>query len=269
MARLCNFSRISRISKAWMIGTFSAAALIGLTADPTVAQQATREIQKYVEQTLEEMVRQGVISPSERQRIRATAAAQQSTAHQQACSSGALSEQECRSGVQQSTAHQQACSSGALSAQECNSGVVLRRRGTSENRSSGLQTVSPPVRPVNLSPPGQGRNAITPQVKPLSERETSLLRQIRQNSDSVVRQYGKCGYNWTQWKKISDDIRTTSVDCGESVKWTIGVSCNRLMVNIFTEQFGWQGWSRPAGPGHETRSGEDEMVAALCANLSR
>jgi murein DD-endopeptidase MepM/ murein hydrolase activator NlpD len=53
------------------------------------------------DQSLDELVRQGVVSPAERQRIRtgATATPQQSPAHQRACSSGALSEQECNSGV--------------------------------------------------------------------------------------------------------------------------------------------------------------------------
>ncbi|MFM7453574.1 MAG: M23 family peptidase, partial [Cyanobium sp.] len=53
------------------------------------------------DQSLDELVRQGVVSPAERQRIRtgATATPQQSPAHQKACSSGALSEQECTSGV--------------------------------------------------------------------------------------------------------------------------------------------------------------------------
>jgi len=48
----------------------------------------------------------------------------------------------------------------------------------------------------------------------------------------------------------------------------IGVSCKRLMTNIYSDQFGWQGWTAPAGPGHPVRVGEDEMVAALCANLT-
>jgi murein DD-endopeptidase MepM/ murein hydrolase activator NlpD len=53
------------------------------------------------DQSLDDLVRQGVVSPAERQRIRTgtTATPQQSPAHQKACSSGALSEQECTSGV--------------------------------------------------------------------------------------------------------------------------------------------------------------------------
>ncbi len=53
------------------------------------------------DQSLDELVRQGVVSPAERQRIRSgvTATPQQSPAHQRACTSGALSEQECSTGV--------------------------------------------------------------------------------------------------------------------------------------------------------------------------
>jgi LysM repeat protein len=111
-------------------------------------------------------------------------------------------------------------------------------------------------------------HSIQTQVKPLSEREIALLQQIRLNQTRIWRKYGKCRYNWSGWRNMTNDIRSTSADCGESREWTIGVSCSRLMVNTYTEQRGWMGWSKPAGPSHKTRSGEDEMVAALCANLS-
>ncbi len=77
------------------------------------------------DQSLDELVRQGVVSPAERQRIRSGATAT----------------------PQQSPAHQQACRSGALSEQECNSGVVVRWRGNSDN-------LAPlPQRPGDPQPP--------------------------------------------------------------------------------------------------------------------
>ena len=51
--------------------------------------------------SLDELVRDGVVTPAERARIRSGTAVRpgQVPAHQQACSSGALSEQECRTGL--------------------------------------------------------------------------------------------------------------------------------------------------------------------------
>jgi len=53
------------------------------------------------DQSLDELVREGVVSPAERQRIRTgvTATPRQTPVHQQACRSGALSERECSTGV--------------------------------------------------------------------------------------------------------------------------------------------------------------------------
>lgn len=53
------------------------------------------------DQSLDELVREGIVSPAERQRIRTgvTATPVGAPAHQRACSSGALSEQECRTGL--------------------------------------------------------------------------------------------------------------------------------------------------------------------------
>jgi murein DD-endopeptidase MepM/ murein hydrolase activator NlpD len=77
------------------------------------------------DQSLDELVRQGVVSPAERQRIRSGATAT----------------------PQQSSAHQRACSSGALSEQECNTGVVVRWRGSRDSQDPALQ------RPGDLQSP--------------------------------------------------------------------------------------------------------------------
>lgn len=119
-----------------------------------------------------------------------------------------------------------------------------------------------------LRRPSPGRQSSSPQVKPLSERERALLRQIRAEKSPAWRLYGKCKYDWSNWKKLDHEVRSTTVDCGPSQVWTIGVSCKRLLINLYSAQLGWQGWTRPAGHDHETRAGEDEMVAALCANLA-
>ena len=78
------------------------------------------------DQSLDELVRQGVVSPAERQRIRTGATAT----------------------PQQSPAHQQACRSGAISEQECTSGVVVRWRGKNGNEGPALQRPGEPQPPL-------------------------------------------------------------------------------------------------------------------------
>ncbi len=81
-----------------------------LQPEPSLASPQPRRF----DQSLDELVRQGVVSPAERQRIR----------------SGATPT------PQQTQALQLACSSGALSQQECNTGVVVRWRGNNNNQQS-------------------------------------------------------------------------------------------------------------------------------------
>jgi hypothetical protein len=66
------------------------------------------------DQSLDELVREGIVTPAERQRIRTGVTATPVGA----------------------PAHQRACSSGALSAQECRTGVVVRWRGRGESPST-------------------------------------------------------------------------------------------------------------------------------------
>jgi hypothetical protein len=184
------------------------------------------------DQSLDELVRQGVVSPAERQRIRSGASVEQSPEQQQACRDGGLSEEECTSGV-----------------------VV--RWGPKH-----------PQAPLH-SPASDGLPSHTPTSKPLSSRERALLQQIRSNAQvSQWRIYGQCNYDWIGWKLQSNGIRTTAAYCGDASKrWTVGVSCERLLVAVHTTDSGWSTWERPAGPDNKVRQGEDEMVAALCANV--
>jgi hypothetical protein len=142
------------------------------------------------------------------------------------------------------SANQQACNSGALHQQECSSGLVVRWRGRT-NSING------------------------PTTKPLSPNEQAVLQRIRSNSYTPQwRTYGQCKYDWAGWKLHSNGTRTTGVDCGGSaMRWTVGVSCARLLVAVHTTASGWSKWKAPAGPGVKSRQGEDEMVAALCANV--
>jgi hypothetical protein len=199
------------------------------------------------DQSLDELVRQGLVSPEERQRIRTGA-------------TGTL---------QQSPAHQQACRSGALSEEECNSGVVVRWRGNNNtvNQAPPLQRPGDP-QALLQSPVGVGLPSLTPTIKPLSSREKALLQRIRSGGQAPQwRTYGQCNYDWAGWKMQSNTIRTTSTYCGDTSKrWTVGVSCDRLLVAVHTTESGWSDWKRPAGPDNKTRQGEDKMVAALCAN---
>jgi LysM repeat protein len=126
------------------------------------------------DQTLDELVLQGVVSPAELQRVRTGATAPSSSSE-------------------------------------------LTGSGFGEGRAVLPLTPS-------LNRPSQERNSITPIAKPLSERETALLQQIRSGSSHLWRLYGKCKYDWSNWKKLDGDIRFTSADCGPSRQWTIGVS---------------------------------------------
>ncbi len=203
---------------------------------PQLASPATEELPQPLrfDQSLDELVRQGVVSPAERQRIR----------------SGN------RATPQQTPAHQQACRSGALPEEECNSGVVVRWRGKGDT----LRAVQ--------SPANDGLPSIEPSIKPLSSREQALLQRIRSGGHVPQwRTYGQCNYDWAGWKLQSNGIRTTAAYCGDSARrWTVGVSCDRLLVAVHTNESGWSDWKRPAGPDNKAHQGEDEMVAALCAN---
>ena len=112
-------------------------------------------------------------------------------------------------------------------------------------------------------------NTNVPTTKPLSPNEQAVLQRIRSNSYTPQwRTYGQCKYDWAGWTLHSNGTRTTGVDCGGSaMRWTVGVSCGRLLVAVHTTASGWSKWKAPAGPGNKSRQGEDEMVAALCANV--
>ncbi len=143
-------------------------------------------------------------------------------------------------------AKQQACHSGALSGPECRSSLSVRWRGAQLALPS-FETLQP-----SLSPPAK-----------------ALLNKIRSSPQAEWRRHGACLYDWAGWRLNSNGVRTTAVDCGgTAMRWTIGVDCNQLKVNIFRPDTGWQGWKKPSGPDSKTRHGEDEMVASLCANIT-
>ena len=173
------------------------------------------------DQSLDELVRQGVISPSDRALMR---------------SSGDPAPLD-------GEALRRACSAGSLSDRECNSRLGLR------------QESYPSLQPA-------------PASKPRSAREQALLDQIRSAPTGGWRRYGKCSYEWNAWKMVGNGTRTTAADCGGTAnRWIVGVNCERLTVNTYRSDTGWQGWEAPAEP-ESYRGGEDEMVAALCANIS-
>lgn len=147
------------------------------------------------------------------------------------------------------------CRGSALSARECRDGIPLRW-----GRVSGLPWTS-------KLDPSKDRHSAT--VKPLSPNEKHLLHKIRSGYLTPQwRTYGKCTYDWAGWKLHANGTRTTAVDCGgTSNRWIIAVSCDRLLVATHTTTSGWSRWARPAGPDSKFRQGEDEMVAALCANV--
>jgi hypothetical protein len=117
------------------------------------------------------------------------------------------------------------------------------------------------------------REGDTTNTKPLSLREAGLLKKIRSKSNSPAwRRYGQCEYDWSGWKLHPNGTRTTAADCGgTAMRWIIPVSCNRLLVATQSRVRGqpreWSAWEPPSGPENKFRKGEDEMVAALCANV--
>jgi LysM repeat protein len=119
-------------------------------------------------------------------------------------------------------------------------------------------------------PQPQFNGVSKPTSKPLSTNEQALLQRIRADSLSPQwRTYGQCKYNWAGWKLHSNGTRTTAAECGGfAMRWTVGVSCHHLLVATKTTASGWSKWAQPAGPDSKSRQGEDEMVAALCANAS-
>lgn len=99
------------------------------------------------DQSLDALVDQGIVTPAERQRIRTGATAT----------------------PQHSPAHQQACRSGALSAQECSSGLVVRWRGRGPEHSGGDVLDSGPAAWARAGLPGFGTGALsTPLTVPVS-----------------------------------------------------------------------------------------------------
>lgn len=72
------------------------------------------------------------------------------------------------------------------------------------------------------------------------------------------RTYGQCNFDWGGWRLHANGTRITAA--------AVGVSCDRLLVSIRFRDGSWSGWERPSGPDSWFRQGEDEMVAALCAN---
>lgn len=109
------------------------------------------------DQSLDDLVRQGVVSPAERERIR----------------TGATTT------TRQSPAHQQACRSGALSEQECSSGVVVRWRGTSDGNAPQLlqqgESQAPLPSAGELAAMGFGEAGAQPLTTPLTVPVSALM----------------------------------------------------------------------------------------------
>lgn len=114
------------------------------------------------------------------------------------------------------------------------------------------------------------REGNTTNTKPLSPREAAFLEKIRSKSNLPTwRRYGQCRYDWSGWKLHPNGTRTTAAHCGGTLmRWIIAVSCDRLLVAIRSRDGEWNEWEQPSGPESKFRKGEDEMVAALCANVT-
>ncbi len=141
------------------------------------------------------------------------------------------------------------------------------------------------IRPLRFSPdlskacrqlaisPGQCTRAAVSSTydQSPSARELALLERMRSGEpysyQPAWRRFGLCKYDWKGWRLHSHGVRTTLVSCDDqSEQWAVGVSCQRLMVATRQQDGQWGAWNRPAGPDSQTLRGQDEMVAALCAN---
>jgi len=108
-------------------------------------------------------------------------------------------------------------------------------------------------------------------AKPLSHKEQQLLDRIRKARDGDLRTFGQCSYRWDTWKLQAGAVRTTTYSCqrSEILDHTIGVSCSALKLSTYRpvtrlgqtpERWAWSAWRLPEA------GGEEQMVAALCAN---
>ncbi len=114
---------------------------------PAVAEPSPPVAPLRFDQSLDELVKQGIVTPAERQRIRTGSVAP----------------------PYGSPAHQQACRSGALSEQECSSGLVVRWRGRGAEHSGGDSLDSGPAAWARAGLPGFGQGALsTPLTVPVS-----------------------------------------------------------------------------------------------------
>lgn len=99
----------------------------------------------------------------------------------------------------------------------------------------------------------------------LSPAEQQILHRIRSNSQQQWRAFGSCYYDWSSWKLHQAGVRTTASKCS-NLQTTIAVSCSDLKVTRLYSS-GWEKWRRPTTAVDSPTSGEDLMVAALCANI--
>lgn len=184
---------------------------------------------------LDELVRDGIVAPAESSRLRLL--------------SPLLDVEAIGSRARLSP---DLCSMGVLSRSECTdlSGVT---RLALPNRS--------PLLGLGLLPSSLSRQA-----------QQDLLQRIRAARESVSRIFGACTYRWDGWRLVANGVRITTYSCKESgdAQYTIGVSCASLKVNQFRPSLeaaaGSGGWVWSAWR-HPQAGGEEEMVAALCANL--
>lgn len=118
------------------------------------------------------------------------------------------------------------------------------------------------------APPATDSSA--PRATPApTARELLLLERIRQLKSPRWRSYGACRYDWSNWRLAEGAVRTTDVECGpENNRAVAAVHCDTLQVSRREADGPWSPWRLPLTSAESKASGgEDQMVAALCANL--
>ena len=115
----------------------------------------------------------------------------------------------------------------------------------------------------------------TPPTSSLSDKEKAVLQKIHALKAPRWRSFGACRYDWAGWKLMPDGVRTTAVQCGAAAAAApaqadkVAVYCDTFKLSVRTGDQAWSAWRLPFSAAESpARGGEDQMVAALCANAT-
>lgn len=162
------------------------------------------------------------------------------------------------------------CVSGALSNRECRP-YLVRHSLVPSFRYPSPSPLAPISVPASALLSGAGGDFRL--TNGFDRGSNSSVRQsVQAPRPALPRSFGGCTYRWDGWRLGKNGVRTTTYDCGKSgeARYVVGVSCDRLKLNQYkplnpyaalSGRWAWGQWRDPEV------GGEEQMVAALCANL--